>query len=76
MIKIKGETSYKETSSGIISRSKLLKLEIEGTKKGLDFSQMGRKVSKNSGRNVSVNIRQFNPLMSKKTSMNSLRDFR
>lgn len=37
MIKIKGKTSYKETSSGIIPRSKLLKLEIEGTKKGLDF---------------------------------------
>lgn len=37
MKKIKGETSYKETSSGIIPRSKLLKLEIEGTKKGLDF---------------------------------------
>jgi len=31
-----GATSYKETSFGIISRSKLLRLEIEGTKKGLD----------------------------------------
>ncbi|MBU3926432.1 MAG: Fic family protein [Bacteroidetes bacterium] len=33
----KGVTSYKETAFGIIPRSKLLKLEIEGTKKGLDF---------------------------------------
>lgn len=35
--KPKGATSYKETALGIIPRSKLLKLEIEGTKKGLDF---------------------------------------
>lgn len=35
--KPKGATSYKETAFGIIPRSKLLKLEIEGTKKGLDF---------------------------------------
>lgn len=35
--KPKGATSYKETKFGIISRSKLLKLEIEGTKKGLNF---------------------------------------
>lgn len=35
--KLKGATSYKETKFGIIPRSKLLRLEIEGTKKGLDF---------------------------------------
>lgn len=33
----KGATSYKETSFGIIPRLKLLKLELEGTKKGLDL---------------------------------------
>ena len=35
--KSKGATSYKETKFGIIPRSKLLKLELEGIKKGLDF---------------------------------------
>lgn len=35
--KPKGATSYKETAFGIIDRSKLLKLEIEGTKKGLEY---------------------------------------
>lgn len=35
--KPKGATSYKETAFGIIPRSKLLKLELEGTKRGLDF---------------------------------------
>lgn len=35
--KPKGATSYKETSFGIIPRSKLLKLELEGTKRGLDL---------------------------------------
>src|SRR3989344_4587937 len=35
--KPKDATSYKETKFGIIARSKLLKLEIEGIKKGLDF---------------------------------------
>ena len=35
--KPKGSTSYKETKFGIISRPRLLELEIEGTKKGLDF---------------------------------------
>ncbi len=34
--KPRGATSYKETAFGIIPRSKLLQLEIEGTKKGLD----------------------------------------
>lgn len=32
-----GETSYKETAFGIIPRSKLIPLEIEGTKKAWDF---------------------------------------
>jgi Fic family protein len=35
--KPKGATSYKETAFGIIPRSKLLQLEIEGTKKGLEY---------------------------------------
>lgn len=35
--KPKGATSYKETAFGIIPRSKLLKLEVKGTKKGLEF---------------------------------------
>lgn len=35
--KPKGATSYKETAFGIISRSKLLRLELEGTKKGLEY---------------------------------------
>ncbi|TSC88128.1 MAG: huntingtin interacting protein E-like protein [Microgenomates group bacterium Gr01-1014_16] len=32
-----GETSYKETSFGIIPRSQLVKLEIKGIKKGIKF---------------------------------------
>lgn len=35
--KPKGATSYKHTVFGIIPRSKLLQLELEGTKKGLEF---------------------------------------
>ncbi|MBU1085393.1 Fic family protein [Patescibacteria group bacterium] len=35
--KPKGATSYKETKFGIIPRSRLLKMEIKGTKKGLNF---------------------------------------
>lgn len=35
--KPKGATSYKDTAFGIIPRSKLLELEIEGTKKGFEF---------------------------------------
>lgn len=35
--KPKGATSYKETAFGIIPRSKLLQLEIEGTKRGLMY---------------------------------------
>lgn len=37
MVKRKGETSYKETAFGIIPRSKLIPLEIEGIKKAWDF---------------------------------------
>ena len=33
----KGATSYKETAFGTISRSRLLRLEVEGTKKGLEY---------------------------------------
>jgi Fic family protein len=35
--KPKGETSYKETAFGIIPRTRLIKLELKGTKKGLDY---------------------------------------
>lgn len=35
--KPKGATSYKETAFGIVPRSKLLKFELEGTKKGLEL---------------------------------------
>src|SRR5437667_1869547 len=35
--KPQGATSYKETAFGIIPRTKLLQLEIEGTKKGLEY---------------------------------------
>lgn len=35
--KKKGETSYKQTAFGIIPRSKLIPLEIEGTKRVWDF---------------------------------------
>jgi Fic family protein len=37
MAKRKGETSYKETAFGIIPRSKLIPLEIEGIKRAWDF---------------------------------------
>lgn len=37
MAKRKGETSYKETAFGIISRSKLIPLEIEGIKRAWVF---------------------------------------
>ena len=37
MAKRKGETNYKETALGIIPRSKLIPLEIEGIKKAWDF---------------------------------------
>jgi Fic family protein len=35
--KPKGATSYKETAFGILPRIKLLQLELEGTKKGLEY---------------------------------------
>ncbi len=35
--KPKGATSYKETAFGVLPRSKLIALEIEGTKKGLEY---------------------------------------
>jgi len=35
--KPKGATTYKQTAFGIIPREKLLQLELEGTKKGLEF---------------------------------------
>lgn len=35
--KPKGATSYKDTALGILPRSKLLLLEIEGTKRGLEY---------------------------------------
>lgn len=35
--KPKGATSYKQTAFGIIPHSQLLKLELEGTKKGLEY---------------------------------------
>ena len=37
MSKRLGETSYKETAFGIIPRSKLIPLEIEGIKKAWEF---------------------------------------
>lgn len=35
--KPKGATSYKQTAFGIVPRERLLQLEIEGTKQGLEF---------------------------------------
>ncbi len=35
--KPKGTTSYKETALGILPRLRLVKLELEGTKKGLEY---------------------------------------
>ena len=35
--KRKGETSYKETAFGIVSRSQLIPMEIEGRKRAWDF---------------------------------------
>jgi hypothetical protein len=37
MSKSIGETTYKETAFGLIPRSKLIPLEIEGTKRAWDF---------------------------------------
>ena len=46
MIKRQGETSYKETAFGIIPRSKLIPLEIEGIKRVWDFILKKRKKTK------------------------------
>jgi len=48
--KPKGATSYKKTAFGIIPRSKLLKLEIKGTQKGLNF------IHKLASKNKAINI--------------------
>lgn len=45
--KPQGATSYKETAFGIIPRSKLLQLEIEGTKKGFEYLIMLVSTEKN-----------------------------
>lgn len=45
--KPKGATSYQNTAFGMVLRSRLLKLEIEGTKKGLDFIHYLVKKDKN-----------------------------
>lgn len=52
--KPKGATSHKETAFGIIPRSRLLKLELEGTQKGLDF--IYKLVSKNKDINIDPEI--------------------
>ncbi|OGD53143.1 hypothetical protein A3J78_01045 [Candidatus Beckwithbacteria bacterium RBG_13_35_6] len=52
--KPKGSTSYKETAFGIIPRSQLLKLELQGTQKGLDF--IYNLVSKNKDININPKI--------------------
>lgn len=44
--KRKGETSYRQTSFGIIPRSKLILLEIEGVKRAWDFILQERKREK------------------------------
>jgi len=46
MTKRKGETSYKETALGIIPRSKLIPLEIEGIKRAWDFVLQKRQKTK------------------------------
>lgn len=46
--KLSGATSYKQTSFGIIPRSKLLPLEIKGVKKGLEFVYKLVKITKNT----------------------------
>src|ERR1035438_9338361 len=45
--KPKGSTSFKDTAFGILPRSKLLDLEIEGTKKGLEFISDTVNIDKN-----------------------------
>lgn len=56
-----GATSYKDTKFGIIARNKLIKLEIEGVIKGLEFV---KNISKN--RNIDIN-----PELIKKIHKNS-----
>ena len=46
MTKRKDETSYRETTFGVIPRSKLIPLEIEGTKRVWDFILKKREKSK------------------------------
>ena len=46
MLKKQGETSYKETAFGIIPRSKLIYLEVEGIKKAWDFVLEKRRKNK------------------------------
>jgi len=46
MTKRKDETSYRETTFGIIPRSKLILLEIEGIKRAWDFILEKRKKEK------------------------------
>lgn len=45
-MKRKGETSYKETVFGILPRSELIPLEIEGIKKAWDFVVKWREKAK------------------------------
>lgn len=46
MTKREGETSYRQTAFGIIPRSKLISLEIEGIKRAWDFILKKRKKTK------------------------------
>ena len=52
--KPKGATSYKDTAFGIIPRSKLVKLEIEGTKKGLEY--IGDLVGKQKSTKITLDL--------------------
>lgn len=52
--KPKGATSYKETVFGIVPRSKLLQLELEGTKKGLEL--IYRLVSESQNVEITPNL--------------------
>lgn len=52
--KPEGATSYRETTFGIIPRSKLLKLELEGTKRGLHF--IHKLISKNQELEVTPDL--------------------
>ena len=52
--KPEGATSYRETAFGIISRPKLLKLELEGTKKGLHL--IHKLISENQELDITPNL--------------------